>query len=215
MYVPHSNAVDDGRMRTFVSDIGAAQLITISEDGYPAATLLPILWIGDRVIAHMAKANPHWRTITAGSPALLVCQGNQAYISPSWYASKADHGRVVPTWNYSAVELRGTVSVFDDSDDLRAAVTALTDLHEGGRDQPWATTDAPPDYISGQLRGIVGIEMRVEAVTGKAKLSQNRSAADQEGVIAGLRSEPHRAARAVADDMAREILKAAEPDVRS
>lgn len=206
MYVPHSNAMDDdARMRAFVAEIGAAQLITIGDDGYPAATLLPVVWTGDRAVAHMAKANAHWRAITPGSPALLVCQGHQAYVSPTWYATKADHGRVVPTWNYSAVEIRGTVTVFDDADRLRAAVTTLTDLHEGGRDHPWSVTDAPADYVSGQLRGIVGIEVEVEAVTGKAKLSQNRSSADVAGVIARLRREPSSSARAVADEMEREV----------
>src|SRR5438128_1296291 len=113
---------DEARMRAFVAQTGAAQLVTVGADGYPMATLLPIIWTGERVIAHLAKANPHWRTVETDTPALFVCQGHQAYISPSWYAAKADHGRVVPTWNYSAVELRGTVSVFHDEHRLREAV---------------------------------------------------------------------------------------------
>lgn len=202
MYVPHFNAMnDDAQMRAFVAEIGAAQLVTIGADGYPASTLLPVIWTGDRVIAHLASANPHWRTVSPDTPALFVCQGHQAYISPSWYATKAEHGRVVPTWNYSAVELKGTVNVFDDTDRLREAVTLLTHQHESGRDQPWAVTDAPEEYINGQLRGIVGIEMQVEAAIGKAKLSQNRSQADLDGVIAGLRSDPNSAARTVATQM--------------
>ena len=202
MYVPPYNAMDDdAQMRAFVTRIGAAQLITIGADGYPAATLLPVIWTGDRVIAHLAKANPHWRDIGPNAPALFVCQGNQAYVSPSWYAAKAEHGRVVPTWNYSAVELRGTVNVFHDADRVHEAVSLLTHHHEDGRDEPWAVTDAPADYISGQLRGIVGLEMRVESVSGKAKLSQNRSEADADGVITGLRTESSTAARAVAEEM--------------
>ena len=202
MYVPPYNAMDDdAQMRAFVTRIGAAQLITIGADGYPAATLLPVIWAGDRVIAHLAKANPHWRDIGPDAPALFVCQGNQAYVSPSWHAAKAEHGRVVPTWNYSAVELRGTVNVFHDADRVHEAVSLLTHHHEDGRDEPWAVTDAPADYISGQLRGIVGLEMRVESVSGKAKLSQNRSEADADGVITGLRTESSTAARAVAEEM--------------
>jgi len=202
MYVPPYNAMtDQAQTRAFVAAVGAAHLVTIGADRYPMATLLPIIWAGNRVIAHLAKANPHWRTLEPDAPALFVCQGPQAYLSPSWYATKAEHGRVVPTWNYSAVELRGTVSVFHDTDRLLKAVTVLTDQHETGRDQPWAVTDAPASYITGQLRGIVGIEMHVEAATGKAKLSQNRSEADQDGVIAGLLAEPDSAARTVAEQM--------------
>jgi transcriptional regulator len=202
VYIPPYNAMDDdAQMRAFVAEMGAAQLVTVGVDGYPVSTLLPVIWTEDRVIAHLAKANPQWRTVERDTPALFVCQGHQAYISPSWYATKAEHGRVVPTWNYSAVELRGTVNVFDDADRLREAVTLLTDHHESGRDQPWAVSDAPAEYISGQLRGIVGIEMRVEAATGKAKLSQNRSQADRDGVIAGLQGEPNSAAWTVARAM--------------
>ena len=202
MYVPPYNAMDDdAQMRAFVTAEGAAQLITTGADRYPAATLLPVIWTGNRVIAHLARANPHWRDIEPDTPALFVCQGNQAYVSPSWYAAKAEHGRVVPTWNYSAVELRGTVNVFHDPDLLHEAVSQLTHHHEDGRNEPWAVTNAPAEYIDGQLRGIVGIEMRVEGATGKAKLSQNRSRADVDGVIAGLRTEPSSAARAVAKEM--------------
>ena len=202
MYVPPYNAMDDdSQMRAFVAEIGAAQLVTVGSDGYPMSTLLPIIWTGDQVIAHLARANPQWRSVEPDSPAIYVCQGAQAYVSPSWYAAKAEHGRVVPTWNYSAVELRGTVNVFSDADRLHQAVSLLTHQHESGRDEPWAPTDAPAEYISAQLRGIVGIEMRVEAATGKAKLSQNRSQADIDGVIAGLRTEPNSAARTLAEEM--------------
>lgn len=202
MYVPPYNAMnDEAGMRAFVARTGAAQLVTVGVDGYPAATLLPVIWTGDRVIAHLAKANPQWRTVGSDAPALFVCQGHQAYVSPSWYATKAEHGRVVPTWNYSAVELRGTVNVFHDEDRLREAVTLLTDHHESGRDDPWAVTDAPAEYVTGQLRGIVGVEMRVESAAGKAKLSQNRSPADRDGVVGGLLAEPGSGARAVGKEM--------------
>lgn len=204
MYVPHFNAVDDpDEIRRMVAAVAAAQLITVDADGYPAATLLPVLWHGDRVIAHMARANDHWRGIAPDSPALLVCAGDDAYVSPNWYASKAEHGRVVPTWNYSAVHLRGRVTVHDDAEWVRAAVTALTEEHEQSRPSPWAVTDAPEPYVEGQLRAIVGLEFAVEQVTGKAKLSQNRSETDQRGVVAGLRGEGTRRAEAVAADMER------------
>lgn len=202
MYVPRPHRMDgETQLRAFVAEVGAAQLVTTGRDGYPFVTLLPVIWEGDRVLAHLARPNPHWREIADGSPALFVCQGPQAYVSPSWYPTKGEHGRVVPTWNYSAVELRGRVTVFEDIERLRAVVTALTGRHEAGREHPWQVTDAPPDYLDGQIRGIVGVEMVVEAVTGKAKLSQNRSEQDRAGVIAGLEQEGAAGAGAVAAAM--------------
>ncbi len=134
-------------------------------------------------------------------PALLICSGPEAYISPSWYAAKAEHGRVVPTWNYSAVHLSGTVRVHQDREWLRYAVNRLTGMHENGRSDPWQPSDAPENYIEGQLAGIVGLEITVTRVEGKAKLSQNRSAADRRGVISGLLSEDHYPAAEVAAAM--------------
>lgn len=203
MYVPHVNAIpDEVEVRRLVAHVGAAQLVTVGPDGYPLATLLPIMWEGDTVIAHMARANPHWTHIGDGSPALLVVTGPQAYVSPSWYASKTEHGRVVPTWNYSAVHLTGLAQVHDDAAWVRAAVDDLVERHEAHRPAAWHTSDAPERYIEGQLRAIVGIHVAVNHAEGKAKLSQNRSIADREGVIDGLRLEDSRGAAEVADVMA-------------
>lgn len=204
MYVPRANAVDDeDAVRAMVRVVASAQLVTTGADGYPVATLLPVLWREDTVVAHMARANPHWQAIGEGVPALLVCSGAEAYVSPSFYAAKAEHGRVVPTWNYSAVHLTGTVRVHEDPDWLRWAVVLLTERHEGDRPEPWAVTDAPPAYVEGQLRGIVGIELAVERVEAKAKLSQNRSEADRRGVVEGLRERPEVGGRVIADEMDR------------
>lgn len=192
MYVPHFNAMDDpDDIRTFVESVGSAEIVTVGADGTPLATLLPILWSRDgaTVIAHMARANTHWRSIDDDMRFLAIVGGPQAYISPAWYAAKAEHGRVVPTWNYSAVHLTGTIRVHDDPAWVREAVTSLTDHHEQPREQPWAVTDAPETYVDKNLRAIVGLEMSVERVDAKAKLSQNRSAADRAGVVAGLRAE--------------------------
>jgi transcriptional regulator len=186
MYVPGFAAVDEDRARDMVADIGSGWLITGTTDGPPAATLMPILWRGDRLVAHMARANPHWRDITDDMPGLVIVGGPEAYISPSWYASKLEHGRVVPTWNYLAVHLTGTVHVHHEPDWLRRAVTDLTDRHEHDRADRWHVTDAPDHFIASQLKAIVGVEMHVEHAVGKAKLSQNRSAADQLGVVGGL-----------------------------
>ena len=135
--------------------------------------------------AHVARANPLWRE-AAGRDALVVFQGPQAYISPGWYASKAEHGKVVPTWNYVMVQARGTLRAIDDAQWLRAFVTRLTTKHEADQAQPWAVTDAPSDFVDTMLRAIVGIEIELTALTGKWKVSQNRSAADRAGTAAGL-----------------------------
>jgi transcriptional regulator len=210
MYVPRFNAIEDEQaIRRMVAEVGSAQLVTVGADGYPAATLLPVIWQGATVIAHMARANPHWRQIGDGSPVLLVVAGPQAYISPSWYASKAEHGRVVPTWNYSVVQLTGRARVHEDTGWLRTAVDDLVERHEGHRLAPWRTSDAPAPYIQGQLRAIVGIEVAVERVEGKSKLSQNRSVADRQGVVAALRQEPAASAYPVADEMERDLRDAA------
>ena len=218
VYTPPFNSVaDEAAIRAMVAEYRTAWLVTVGPDGIPTATLLPIFWHEDTVIAHQAKANAQWRTIAEDAPGLLICSGPEAYVSPSWYAAKAEHGKVVPTWNYSAVHLTGTVRVHHDPEWLRRAVTELTGNHEAGRPHPWQVSDAPEAYIAAQLNGIVGIEFTVTSVEGKAKLSQNRSAADQAGVIAGLREagelDPHQAAgaHAVADAMT-ELGTAAPPE---
>jgi transcriptional regulator len=190
MYVPRFNAMEDAdEIRHVVAAAGAAELVTIGEDGFPNATLLPVIWDEERLVFHIARANRQWTTIEPDSPALAIVTGAQGYISPSWYASKAEHGRVVPTWNYSAVHFTGRLEVHHDSGWLLDAVTRLTDLHEQTREQPWSVDDAPAGYVEKQLRAIVGIEMAIEKVEAKAKLSQNRSEADRAGVIEGLRRE--------------------------
>ena len=169
------------------------------------STLLPVIWdrppedcVPDeagrggtgRLLGHIAIANDQWKTALPGAQALAIVRGPQAYISPSWYESKARHGRVVPTWNYEAVHLTGSIAFHQDPEWLRGFVTRLTRLHEGGREHPWAVTDAPPEYIDGQLRAIVGVELTITAIEAKQKLSQNRSELDREGVVAGLQGEP-------------------------
>lgn len=205
MYVPHHFVMDDvDAVRALVRSVHVGQLVTVGPDGAPDATLLPVLWDGDEVVAHLARANEHWRRIVDGSAALVVINGPDAYVTPRWYASKREHRRVVPTWNYSAVHLGGPVQVHDDVDWLRDAVTRLTDRHEdrtADGNARWQVTDAPARYVGGQLRAIVGISMRVTRVDAKAKLSQNRSAADQLGVVEGLRATGDPGAEKVADAM--------------
>jgi transcriptional regulator len=189
VYVPHFNRMEETEVSTFLDALGAAEVVTVGPDGYPVATLMPFVREDDRLLLHMARANEHWRSITSEVPALAIVAGPQAYVSPSWYATKQEHGRVVPTWNYSAVHLSGTVTVHDDTSWLRDLVGRLTDLHESGLPAPWAVADAPAAYVDKQLRAIVGVEFRIERVEAKAKLSQNRSDEDRAGVIAGLEAE--------------------------
>jgi len=190
LYVPRFNAVDHDEALRLVATVATAQMVTVAQDGTPDATFMPVLMRDGELIGHVARANPHWKRIVDGSPALAVVTGPDAYVSPSLYATKAEHGRVVPTWNYSAVHLRGAVHVHDDPDWLRDVVTALTEHFEATRERPWAVTDAPERYVAGQLRAIVGVSLDVESVEGKVKLSQNRSAEDVAGVIAGLKGTP-------------------------
>jgi len=177
-----------------------ATLVTAQGDE-PEATLLPLLFDDQhgekgRLLGHVARANGHWKTIGEGRPALVLFQGEQAYVSPTWYPSKQQHGRVVPTWNYVVVEVRGTVRAFDDPSRLRALVGALTNHQESGRESAWKVDDAPADFVAAQLRGIVGIEVTIGEISGKWKMSQNRQAADRIGVAAGLAGEAAPAARA-------------------
>ena len=203
VYTPPFNRADhEDELRSFVAHVRAGWLVTNGQDAAPSATYLPVIWRDNRVIAHFAKANPHWREIGSETPALVIVTGPDAYVSPTWYAAKAEHGKVVPTWNYSAVHLTGLARVHDDPEWLRMAVEELTDEHERGREEPWHVTDAPNSYIDGQLRGIVGVELTLSKVEGKAKLSQNRSRADCEGVVAGLRQSGRPDEQSVADQMA-------------
>lgn len=140
--------------------------------------------------AHLAKANAQWRSLH-GQDVLVVFQGVNTYVSPQWYASKREHGKVVPTWNYAIVQVRGKASVIDDPAWLHGQVSRLTDHHEQGvaSGHAWAVGDAPEDFVQAQLRGIVGIEIAVSSLTGKVKASQNRPEADRAGVVAGLQAQ--------------------------
>ena len=138
---------------------------------------------------HVARANPIWREYAAGSDALVIFQGPDSFISPSWYPTKRETGAVVPTWNYIVVHAHGRVRAIDDADWLRAHVEALTNRHEHAREAPWAVTDAPADYIQKLVGAIVGLEMSITRLTGKWKLSQNRSERDRVGVVNGLMRE--------------------------
>lgn len=189
MYSPEHNHVGEASARDYVAATGAGSFITVGPDGMPDSTFVPVLWEGDRLLAHFARSGEQWARVVDGSQALLVVQGADRYITPNWYASKAEHGRVVPTWNYSAVQLRGTVELHDDPDWTLDMVTKLTQVHEGRRTAPWAVDDAPAKYVAARLRAIVGIEIHVQAWQARAKWSQERTPADRESVMVGLSGE--------------------------
>lgn len=139
--------------------------------------------------AHLAKANEQVAHLQEGSPILAIFQGPQAYISPSWYATKREHGKVVPTWNYVIVQVRGTPVIVESQDWLREQIDDLTSTHERGRAEPWSVDDAPADFIAGQMKGIVGLEVPIEEIEGKWKVSQNQPMSNRLGVEAGLRAD--------------------------
>ena len=139
--------------------------------------------------AHLARPNPQWREADGSREALVVFQDVDAYVTPAWYATKRETGKVVPTWNYSAVHVYGPLRAIEDRDWLRKLVGDLTDAHEAGRAEPWKVEDAPADYLDAMLRGIVGIEVQIARIEGKAKLSQNRIEVDRAGVVTGLREQ--------------------------
>ncbi len=207
---PHFAGPDAAAVAALVAAVAAADLVTF--DGVkPVASLIPVLWDREpdgrepdghgRLLGHLALANPQWQSVAAGSSALAIVHGPQAYVSPAWYPSKARHGRVVPTWNYVTVHFTGPLTVHRDPDWLRDVVTRLTERHEAGRPHPWAVSDAPPDYLEGQLRGIVGVQLDIATVEAKHKLSQNRGADDRAAVIAALRGEPGSGAAQIAELM--------------
>ena len=169
---------------------GLATLVTLGRDGI-AATHAPMLLDPGpgrhgTLVGHIARANPQWRDSVGSVHGLAIFAGPDAYVSPSWYPSKQAHGRVVPTWNYVAVHAHGPVEFFDDAERLHDVVRRLTEKQERPRAAPWAVSDAPADYVKGMLRGIVGFALSIERLEGKWKLSQNRDAADRQGVAHGL-----------------------------
>lgn len=202
MYTPPAFREDDPTiLRQIMRGARLATLVTATPDGI-LATPLPLILDETEgphgvLHGHLAKANPQCRTPPIGE-ALALFSGADAYITPSWYPSKAEHGKVVPTWNYEAVHAYGPIEFFDDEARLHEAVTRLTRLHEGERDQPWAVSDAPEPFVRAQLKGIVGIRLPIARIEGKRKMSQNRSEADRQGVVLGLQESRRESDRIVA-----------------
>jgi len=207
MYVPPAFREDDlAVLHALMRDTRLANLVTATGEGL-VATPLPLFLVPEEgsngtLYGHVARANPQWR-LQPLSDAMALFTGKDAYVSPSWYASKAEHGKVVPTWNYIAVHAYGPIEYFEDANRLLDVVTRLTNLHEGGRAPAWTVDDAPEAFIRAQLRGIVGLRIPITRLEGKRRMSQNRSAADRAGVAAGLAASDRASDRDVAEEMSR------------
>lgn len=202
MYIPPAFKNDDiESIRATIRGARLANLVTATSEG-PIATPLPLFLEESEgehgvLYGHLAKANPQWRLPTTGD-ALAIFMGPEAYVTPSWYATKQETGKVVPTWNYVAVHAYGSVEFFQEPERLLDVVTRLTNKHEGSRAKPWAVSDAPADFIAAQLRGIVGLRIPVTRFESKRKMSQNRPEADRVGVVVGLASSENPQDREVA-----------------
>lgn len=195
MYLPSAFRQDD--LAELHAQIQASPFALLTSAGAAGvqASHLPLLLAPDEgefgtLYGHFARANPHWRDLQGGAEALAVFSGPDAYISPGWYPAKAEHGKVVPTWNYIAVHARGPVELIEEPEHLLQIVSRLSDQHENGRERPWAVSDTPREYLDSMLRAIVGFALPIRRLEGKWKLGQNRSAADQAGVRDGLASSP-------------------------
>lgn len=179
-----------------------ATLVTVSAAGLDA-NHIPLLLSPEpaplgTLRGHVARANPVWRELAPDAEALAIFHGPQAYITPSWYPAKVEHGKVVPTWNYAVVHARGVIRIVDDAGWLRAHLEALTAANEASRAEPWQVADAPREFIDRLIAGIVGIEIVIARIEGKWKASQNQAEANRGGVVAGLRGDGDAASMAMA-----------------
>lgn len=206
MYLPpHFRIEDRATLHEAMRAYPLATIVTADNDGLPMASHVP-MWLdpaptpNGTLLCHLARANDQWKSAD-GRTALVMFRGPDAYITPSWYATKRETAKVVPTWNYIAVHVYGTVHAFDDASRLHQLVSNLTEAREAGREAPWNVDDAPESYVANQLRGIVGLEIRIERIFGKWKLNQNKSEADRRGNIAGLRTSADQDAHAIASAM--------------
>jgi transcriptional regulator len=202
LYIPPAfRETDPAALHTEIRRIGFCSITTVGAAG-PLISHLPVMLdtgIGPlgQIRCHVARANPQWRDSDFSKPALAVFMGPDTYVSPSWYPSKKEHGKAVPTWNYVTICARGRIGIFDEREALAAHVAELSVLHEAAFPEPWQVSDAPADYMERQLKGIVGFRFDIEALEGKMKLSQNRSEADRISVAAALSASPDPQARDV------------------
>jgi transcriptional regulator len=186
---------DRSTLHAMIRETRLAVLVSNGRDGFPEISYLPLLLDGadganGSLLGHLARANPHWKTLAETRKATAIFKGADAYISPAWYPTKQKHHKHVPTWNYEVVHAVCRVEIFDEPARLREVVTGLTNRHEAGRAEPWTIDQAPIDYIEAQLKAIVGVALTIEELHGKRKLSQNRVPEDRQGVRDALAASP-------------------------
>jgi len=213
MYIPRQ--FREGRpdvLAGAMRDIQLAALVTGGPEGLHVSHVPMVLKEDDKgawtLETHVARPNPHWRFAGTAAASVAIFQGPQAYVSPSWYATKREHGRVVPTWNYIAIHAHGVLEAVEDQDWLLAHLHDLTRANEASREHPWAVSDAPEEFVRGLTRAIVGLRLRVGRIEGVWKMIQHRSEGDRLGTVAGLEAEP--GGKAVAEAM-RELEAARTP----
>ena len=201
MYIPRHFSIEDPAAQQFLENLKSGHLVTNTAQGM-LSTMIPVTFDkADRsIIGHVARGNSQWSEKTI-QEALFISAPVDSYISPSWYASKQEHGKVVPTWDYMLAHVYGELIIHDDVDWLRKAVSNLTDSFEAGRAKPWKLDDAPEDYVAGQLRAIVGVELKVARLEVSFKMSQNKTKADLDGVIDGLRADNREDAASKVEDL--------------
>jgi transcriptional regulator len=215
VYTPKQFLIEDfEEIKSFVAAQASIWLVTVGEDQTPLATLLPSVWDTNEIsegsygklITHISKGNPQWKQIKNGDTGLAIISGAQAYVSPTNYEKKLTDHKVVPTWNYQAVHLTGTLKVIEERDEIYQIVSDLTDFHEQTREKPWRAAETESEYLEANLNGIVGIVMEVSKVEAKYKLSQNRSITDQKMVINDLSNSGKAQERIISQEMQR-LLK--------
>jgi transcriptional regulator len=201
VYRPAAFAEDDPAVVVALARRAGYGHLTVAVDGRPQSTPMPFLISDDGTVVrgHLARPNPIWQA--APCRALLIVPVDDAYVSPSWYPSKAEHGKVVPTWNYEIVHAHGELVAHDDAVWVERLVRELTELNERPLPEPWSVDDAPADYVEKMVRGIVGVELLVDTLVGKRKLSQNKSVDDVSGIVTGLDTTRGRGAANIADAM--------------
>lgn len=177
-------------LHSFIHGHPLATIVTCGPEG-PEATHAPVVLHGEEgskgvLRCHFARANRHWLAFQSSPAVLAILQGPEHYVTPSWYPAKQEHGKVVPTWNYAVVHVRGRAKLFEQTEELMRHLRSLTDRSEATFEAPWSIDDAPKEYLEGLSRAIIGIEIAIDSIEGKWKVSQNRSEADRKGVVAGL-----------------------------
>jgi transcriptional regulator len=204
MYLPsHFEITDPDALRDFIQAHPLATLVVSDAEGL-SADHIPLLITGNEasgwnLAGHVARANPIWKKAEAGIDCLAIFHGAQHYISPNWYATKKENGKVVPTWNYEVVHVQGRLRAMDDVEWLREFLQRLTETHEADQSQPWQVEDAPEEYLQRMLQAVVGIEIEIVTLTGKAKMSQNLSEVNRDSLVEALRQTGNAVSGEMAD----------------